>query len=103
MSITHEQFDRALAEFQQFGLRRRIPVEERWRESLPELPAEELTALRARCDAIESRALSLAVQVRDGRLSDASARDQLAQSYPTLTDERLARTWSQAMYFAMRE
>ena len=93
MSVTDEQFEKALAEFQQFGPRRRIP----------EISAEEFATLRARCDAIESGALSLAQQVRGGRLSDASARDQLAQLYPSLSEERLARTWSQAMYFAMRE
>jgi hypothetical protein len=103
MSVSDQQFEKALAEFQQFGPRRRIPVEERWRETMPEISAEEFPILRARCDAIESDALSLALQVRGGRLSDALARDQFAQLHPSLSEERLGRTWSQAMYFAMRE
>jgi hypothetical protein len=102
MSVTDEQFDRAFAELQEFGPRRGIPVEQRWRESLRDVGAEEFTSLKARCDEIESFALGLAEQVRDEQMADEAARWQLAQTYPFLTRERLARTWSQAMYFSMK-
>ena len=102
MNFTDEQFDRAFAEFQEFGPRRRIRVEERWQEGFPEVPIEELSALRARCEEIESFAVGLACQVRDEQMSDDAARRRLAEKYPSLTSIRLDRTWSQAMYFSMK-
>ncbi len=102
MNITDEQFDRAFAELQEFGPRRGIPVEQRWRESLRDVDPNEFPAIRARCDEIENFALILAEQVRDQQMIDEAARQQLAQKYPSLTRERLARTWNQAMYFSMK-
>ena len=69
---------------------------------MPDVDAEEFAVLRARCDAIESFALGLAEQVRDQRLREDAALQQLAQTYPILTRGRLARTWSQAMYFSLK-
>jgi hypothetical protein len=58
--------------------------------------------LRARCTEIEAFALTLAEQVRDKRLSDEIAREQLAQKYPFLKQGLLDHTWSQAMYFSFK-
>lgn len=102
MNITPEQFDKAFAEFQQFGPRRRIPIEERWREILPEVAPTELSGLKAECKEIEAFALSLAEQVRDKKTSDSAAKQQLAQKYPFLKQERLDHTWSQAMYYSFK-
>jgi len=102
MEITDDQFDRAFAEFQEFGPRRGIRVEDRWREVLFDVEWRDFPALRARCEEIESFAVGLADQVRDGQMTDDVARRQLAQTYPFLTPARLARTWSQAMYFSMK-
>lgn len=102
MEITNDQFDRAFAEFQEFGPRRGIRVEDRWREILFDVEWRDFPALRERCEEIESFALGLAELVRDEQMSDEAARRQLAQTYPFLTPERLARTWSQAMHFAIR-
>ena len=54
MNVTPEQFDKAFAEFQQFGPRRRIPIEERWLEILPEVDSEKFSELQAECKEIES-------------------------------------------------
>jgi hypothetical protein len=102
MNITSEQFDRAFAEFQQFGPRRRIPIEERWREILPEVAPSEFSDLNAECKKIEAFALSLAEQVRDKKMADVVAKEQLAQKYPDLKKARLDHTWSQAMYFSFK-
>jgi hypothetical protein len=102
MSFTDEQFNRAFAEFQEFGPRRRIPVEERWRDDLRDIDPGDFEALKARCQQIESFAVGLAERVRDGQMKDDAARHQLSETYPSLTRERLARTWSQAMYFSMK-
>jgi hypothetical protein len=69
---------------------------------LRDVPAEEFNALRALCEEIGSFAVGLAEQVRDGRMTDEAARRQLADTYPSLTHERFARTWNQAMYFSMK-
>ena len=102
MSLTPEQFDSAFAEFQLFGPRRRIPIEERWREVLPEMAPSEFNALNTQCKEIEAYAVSLAEKVRDEAMSDEAARQQFARKYPFLTSVRLGHTWSQAMYFSMK-
>jgi hypothetical protein len=102
MNITPEQFDKAFAEFQQFGPRRRIPIEERWSEVLPEIDSCEFATMQAQCKEIEAFAVSLAEQVRDKKMSDDAARMQLAQKYPFLKSARLDHTWSQAMYFSFK-
>jgi hypothetical protein len=100
VKITDEQFERAFAIFQEFGLRD-IPVEERW-DRLRDVQPTEFTALRTRCEEIEHFAVGLAEKVRAGEITDETARCQLAEMYPFLAHERLARTWSQAIYFTMK-
>ena len=102
MNLTPEQFDKAFAEFQQFGPRRRVPIEERWREILPEVAPAEFEDLKAECKEIEAFAISLAEQVRDKKMADVVAKGQLAQKYPDLKQARLDHTWSQAMYFSFK-
>ncbi len=102
MNATPEQFDKAFAEFQQFGPRRRIPIEERWCEILPEIASTEFLAIKAQCQGIEAFAYSLAEQVRDGKMATLSAEEQLAQKYPFLTPARIIQTWSHATYFCNR-
>ncbi len=102
MNIAPEQFEKAFAEFQQFGPSRRIPIEERWREILPSVDPSEFAALQAQCTEIEASALALAELVRDKKVADGIARKQLAEKYPFLQQGRLDHTWSQAMYFALK-
>lgn len=102
MNVTPEQFEKAFAEFQQFGPRRRIPIEERWPEILPEVAPTEFLELLAECKGIEAFALSLAEKVRDKKMADAEAKKQLAQKYPFLNQGRLDHTWSQAMYYSFK-
>jgi hypothetical protein len=102
MSVTNKQFDRAFAELQVFGPRRGILVEERWRQTLPEVHPDEFPALRARCAEIESFAYDLAEKVHSGELGSCRAMLRLARKYPFLTLERVSRTWNQAMYFSLK-
>jgi hypothetical protein len=102
MEISKDQFDRAFAEFQETGPRREIRIEDRWREIMFDVHWRDYAAIRERCEQIEGFAFGLAKQVRDQQKTNDQARDELAQAYPFLTSERLARTWSQAMSFAMK-
>ena len=101
-AFTDDQFNRAFAEFQQFGPERRIPVEQRWRENLRDINPVEFDALRVRCEEIEKFAVELAEQVQNQKLREDAARQRLQQTYPFLTVERLNHTWSQAAYFASK-
>jgi len=100
---TNAQLNRALAVFQQFGPERATPVEERWSRELPELPLAEHPALLARCEEIEAAAATLAGQVREGTLGQDAGKAELGRQFPFLDPERLAQTWSQALYYAARE
>ena len=102
MRITPEQFGKAFEEFQKFGPHRRIPVQERWREILPEISSSQSTELLALCEGIEAFALILAEQVRDEKLSDENARKRLAQKYPFLNHRQSDHAWSQALYFSFK-
>jgi len=102
LNFSKEQLEKALAEFQAFGPPRRVPVEERWRSVLPEVDPGEFGNLKEACAAVEAFALELAERASDGRITDAHARQQLQEKYPLLTEERLNRTWSQAMYFSRK-
>ena len=100
--FSNDQFNRAFAEFQEFGPQRRIPVEQRWRDNLQDINPAEFETLRTRCAEIETFAFGLVKQVESGKLKEDAARRQLAQTYPFLTAERVAHTWSQAVYFSSK-
>lgn len=100
--IDLEDFDKAFAEFQIFGPRRRIPIQDRWREVLPNVDTAKFDALKAQCNEIEASALNLAEQVRDSQIPDTIAVRQIEKEYPFLTRERLGHTWSQALYFSLK-
>lgn len=102
MSITAKQFNKAFAEFQIFGPRRRIPVRTRWQEMFPDLDSREIGSMEAQCKEIEAFALGLAEKAKDNGTSIETSRKQLAQKYPVLDKERLDHTWSQAMYFSAK-
>jgi hypothetical protein len=102
VNVIPEQFNRAFAEFQAFGSRRRIPIEKRWREILPDVASDEFAALKTQCKEIEAFALNLAEQVRERKISDEIAQKQFSEKYPFLTRERLGHTWSQAVYFSLK-
>lgn len=100
--VNAEKYERALTEFIQFGPRRGLPVEDRWREVLPEVAPSEFPALKAWCGGVEAVALDLAGEARRERISGEGAVDALARRYPTLSRSLLGRVWNQAMYFSMR-
>ena len=102
MNVSLQQFEKAFSEFQMFGPRRRIPIEQRWQEVLPEIDFSKFITLKEQCKEIEVFALSLAEQVRDKQIQDSNAQQQLAQKYPFLTKDRLDHTWNQAVYFSFK-
>ena len=101
MSFTQEHFDKAWAEFRQLGPRRRIPLEKRWQEILPEVKASEYAALHAQCKELESFSAGLARRVGEKELSDDAAKKQIAQKYPSLTQEQIKSVWSYAIYLSV--
>lgn len=100
IGLENEEFERAFAEFQQFGPRRRHPIEQRLREILPELPQDRVAKLLALCNEIESFAIGVAGQVVYGDLTENAASKQISDRFPFLTTAQLRRTLSQALYFA---
>ncbi len=102
MHVPPDLFDRAFGVWQAFGPEMRRPVEARWAESLPDLDPADYAAVAARIRAAEAVALDLAAAMIGGRLAEDEGRRRLRDAFPDLTDERLARTWNQARYFAWR-
>ena len=102
MPLNDADFDRAFAEWQEFGPQRRIPVEQRWPALLPRASSDDFDDARRRCQEIESFAYDLADQVLSKTLNDKDAFQRFSSHYSSLTAERLNRTWSQAMYFASK-
>lgn len=102
IGLENEEFARAFAEFQQFGPRRRDPIEQRLREILPELPPDRIAKLLAFCKEIESFAVDVAGQVVYGDLTENAASKQISDRFPFLTAAQLRRTLSQALYFAAK-
>jgi len=102
MTLFDDRFNHALEIFQEFGPRRRIPVQERWREAFPEAAARDLVEWERAFREIEAFAYDLAVQIRDQGLSEDAAQRRIAEQFPRLSRERVVRTLSQAHYFAMK-
>lgn len=103
MPFSDSQFDRAFAEWQEFGPRRAIPVEQRWAEIFPAATASDFAQARLRCEEIEAYAYEVVQTThRDVATPDKIRAVQLLSSqYPALTSERLSRTLSQAVYFSI--
>ncbi len=99
MPVPPDLFDRAFEIWQAFGLEMQRPIGERWAEMLPTLDPADYAA-EARIRAIELTALGLASAMIDGRLAEDEGRRRLRDAHPDLTDERRARIWNQARYFA---
>ena len=102
MALSNDLFNRAMEIFQAFGPERGTPVEQRWTIYLPEIPASAHRSLRRWCEQIESVAEKLAEQVLDGTLDQDAGKARLGEKFPILDSDRLAHTWSQAMYFASK-
>jgi len=102
MTLTDKQFNAALEMFQEFGPRRRIPVQERWAEAFPDATAEDFGAWQVACREIEDYAYGVAEQVRDERLDEHTAVRQISERFPRLSRERVEHTFSQAMYFSIK-
>ena len=103
MELNDDQFNNALEIFQEFGPRRRIPVQERWAEVFRDATIEDFQRWRSVCREIESFALGVAVQVRDSLLDKDTAIRQIGERFPRLSRDRVGHTYSQAMYFSMNE
>ena len=95
-------FSDVLGEFQEFGPRRSIPVDVRWRERFPGASAEELQAWATRCKLIEAAAWDLAEGVIAGRLRENAAKAELGHKFPELDPDRIGKTIAQALYFASK-
>jgi len=101
MTLFDDRFNHALEIFQEFGPRRRIPVQERWREAFPEAAARDFVEWERAFREIEAFAYDLAVQVRDQGLGESAAVRRIAEQFPRMSRERVMKTFSQARYFAM--
>lgn len=86
--------------FQQFGLRRAIPAENRWHEAFPEATVDDFARWRFFCEGVEAFALAIAKRVANRGLDEKSAMWELSQHFPDLTSKRLGDTYGQALYFA---
>jgi hypothetical protein len=100
--VVDVDFNLVLAEFQEFGPQRSVPIEERWRRRFPGASDEEVQAWAARCREVERCAWSIADRVLAGELSEAKGRKELARAFPDLDKDRVGRTFVQAMYFASK-
>jgi hypothetical protein len=102
LGMREDEFELAFAEFQRFGPRRRISIQTRWQEILPELLPAQIPGLLAICNEIQSFATAIAGRVVDGGLSEDLAAKQISGRFPFLTAAQLRRTLSQACYFAAK-
>ena len=96
-------FNDVMAIFQEFGPRRTIPVEQRWRERFPAASDQELHEWRERCQRIEAVALSRAEEVFTGRMTEDAAREDLSQQFPELNLDAIKGIFWQARYFAWKD
>jgi hypothetical protein len=103
MKISDDQFNEALEIFQEFGPRRGIPILQRWSEIFPSATSEDFQEWQSRCREVEAFALRIALLVRDNRLDKDSAIRQISERFPSLSRDRVGHTYSQAMYFSLRE
>jgi hypothetical protein len=102
MELTHQQFNRVLEVFQEFGPRRRLTYAERWSEDFPAMTNDDARRWEELCREIEAFAYSIAERVRDGELDQKVASGMIAERYPHLNKDRVGHTFSQAMYFSMK-
>ena len=103
MKLTDDQFNKALEIFQEFGPNRRIPVQQRWAEVFRAATSEDFQEWQSAFRDIEAFALRVALQVRDNLLDEDSAIRQVSEQFPRLSRDRVGHTYSQAMYFSLRE
>ncbi len=87
-----------LAIFQELGPRRRIAVDIRWAEAFPGSTHEQMCRWIELCHQIESFAILIAERVRAKHLDKATAIQELADKFPFLNSDRIAHTYSQAMF-----
>jgi hypothetical protein len=101
LGLTNEEFSEAFAEFQRFGPRRRISIQERWLDILETSEHDLIPKLLAQCKEIELFAYGLAKEVMRGDFTESTAREKIAQMFPFLTAVEVNRTLSQAFFYAM--
>ena len=102
MRLSDAEFNKALEIFQEFGPRRCVPVRERWTEAFPNATREDFAEWEALCREIEHFAYGLAEQVLDSRLEQGCAIRQIGEKFPRSSRDRVAHTYSQPMYLAMK-
>jgi hypothetical protein len=102
MTLSDDQFNKAFEIFQEFGLRRRIPIYQRWQQAFPEAGLDDMCDWEKEFKDIEGFAYGTAEKVRDDGLDEPSAMHQIALRFPQLSADRVLTTYNQARYFAMR-
>lgn len=102
MKIDDHTFNEALGVFQEFGPKRAIPRDERLHACFPSLSDDQIADLIEQFEGIESFAYGVAEQVRDKVIEQSDGQARLASQFPRLDADRLARTFSQAMYFSIK-
>jgi len=92
----------ALQEYQEWGEKLRTPREVRIAKLLPHLSEEEIQEIMSECGSVESFSWEIADAVRDAGLSQDEAQKRIKNRFPFMSDENLARTFSQAMYYTLK-
>ena len=101
-NIDDRTFNEAFGVFQEFGPDRAIPRSKRLQDCFPSLSEKQVTDLIERFEEIESFAYDVAEQVRDGVIGRGKGKARIASQFPALDGNRLASTFSQAMYFSSK-
>ena len=78
------------------------PVEQRWAQQMPDVPAALYPALSERCSEIERHAYNLGMGKLSGMVTSAEAIADLAAKFPELDPPALDRTWERGSFYAAR-
>lgn len=100
--ISFSDRHRALAEYQEWGEKLRTPRDVRISALLPHLSEEEIQEIMNQCKDVEAFSWEVADAVRDAGLSQGDAQRRIKDRFPFMSDENLARTFSQAMYYTLK-
>jgi hypothetical protein len=93
MTLSDDQFNKAFEIFQEFGLRRRLPIYQRWQEAFPEAGLDDMRDWEKEFKDIEGFAHETAEKVRDDGLDEPSAMHQVGVP-GLLCTSFIERNWS---------
>jgi hypothetical protein len=100
--ISDYDYQVALQEYQEWGEKLSTPREVRIARLLPQLSEAEIQKVMKECSAVETFSWEIAEAVRDAGLSSDEALQRISIRFPFMSEENLARTFSQAMYYTLK-